>query len=130
MMGRRRRPGISNPQPIQEEAMFSPALLALVVGAPAIVAIADVPAYDVSPSCRAAVTVMPGSFEACMKDEQSARAQLAASWDRFTASQRDSCVQAESNTGGPPSYVELLTCIQMAKDAQSLPQNKTDGGNR
>jgi hypothetical protein len=110
--------------------MFSPALLALVIGAPALVAVADVPAYDVAPSCRAAVTVMPGSFEVCMKDEQTARAQLAASWARFSGPQRDSCVQTESNTGGPPSYVELLTCLQMARDAQSLPQDKSDGPHR
>jgi len=109
--------------------MFSPALLAVVIGSPALVAIADVPVYDVAPSCRAAVTVMPGSFEACMKDEQSARAQLAATWDRFAGPQRANCVQTE-NTGGSPSYVELLTCMQMAQDAKTLPGNKTDGPNR
>jgi hypothetical protein len=110
--------------------MISPALLALAFGSTAFIVVADVPVYDVAPSCRAAVTVMPGSFEACMRDEQSARAQLAASWDRFAAPQRDNCVQTESNTGGPPSYVELLTCLQMAQDAKTLPANKTDGGNR
>src|SRR6201995_3453032 len=110
--------------------MIRPALLALAFGSSPFIAIADVPAYDVVPSCRAAVTVMPASFEACMKNEQAARAQLATSWDRFTGSQRDNCVQTENNTGGPPSYVELLTCLQMAQDAQSLPQNKTDGPNR
>jgi hypothetical protein len=109
--------------------MIRPALFALALGSPLVVEVADVPAYDVTPGCRAAVTVMPGSFEACMKDEQSARAQLAAAWDRYAASQRDNCVQAE-NTGGSPSYVELLTCIQMAQDAKSLPQDKTDGPNR
>jgi hypothetical protein len=110
--------------------MIHPALLALAFGSPLLIEVADVPAYDVAPSCRAAVTVMPGSFEACMKDEQTARAQLAATWDRFAGPQRDTCVQTENNTGGPPSYVELLTCLQMAQDAQSLPQNKTDGPNR
>jgi|SRR5579871_7017396 len=109
--------------------MISPALLALALGSPLFIAVADVPAYDVSPACRAAVTVMPGSFEACMKDEAGARARLAASWDRFAGPQRDSCVQTE-DTGGSPSYVELLTCLQMAKDAQSLPRDKTDGPNR
>jgi hypothetical protein len=109
--------------------MIRPALLALALGSPLFTAVADVPTYDVSPACRAAVTVMPGSFEACMKDEQAARAQLATSWDRFAGPQRDNCVQTE-NTGGSPSYVELLTCIQMAQDAKSLPQNKTDGTNR
>jgi hypothetical protein len=110
--------------------MIRPALLALAFGSPLFIEVADVPVYDVSPSCRAAVTVMPGSFEACMNNEQTARAQLAATWDRFSGPQRDNCVQTEDNTGGPPSYVELLTCLQMARDAQSLPQNKTDGSNR
>ena len=109
--------------------MIQPALLALAIGAPLLIEVADVPAYDVAPGCRAAVTVMPGSFEACMKDEQSARAQLAAAWERFAGPQRDNCVQAE-NTGGTPSYVELLTCLQMAQDAKTLPENKTDGTNR
>jgi hypothetical protein len=109
--------------------MISPALLALAIGTPLLVTVADVPVYDVSPACRAAVTVMPGSFEACMKDEDGARAQLAASWDRFAGPQRDNCVQTE-NAGGSPSYVELLTCIQMAQDAKTLPPDKTDGTNR
>jgi len=109
--------------------MFSPALLALVIGAPLVVEVADVPVYDVAPGCRAAVTVMPGSFEACMNDEQSARTQLAAKWDRFAGPQRDNCVQTE-NSGGSPSYVELLTCLQMAQDAKTLPADKTDGTNR
>ena len=111
--------------------MIAPTFLALVFGSQMLITVADgVPAFDVAPGCRAAVTVMPGSFQACMNDEQTARATLAASWDRFTPSQRDNCVQTENNTGGPPSYVELLTCIQMAKDAQSLPQDKTDGPTR
>ena len=109
--------------------MIRPALLALAFGSPLVIAVADVPAYDVAPGCRAAVTVTPGSFDSCMKDEQSARAQLAASWDRFAGPQRDNCVQAE-NTGGSPSYVELLTCLQMAQDAKTLPADRTDGTNR
>ena len=110
--------------------MIRPALLVFALGSPLVVEVADVPVYDVAPSCRAAVTLMPGSFEACMKDEQTARAQLDATWDRFAGPMRDTCVQTENNTGGPPSYVELLTCLQMAQDAKMLPQNKTDGTNR
>jgi len=109
--------------------MISPALLALALGSSLVIDVADVPVYDVSPACRAAVTVMPGSFEACMKDEAGARAQLAASWDRFAGPLRDNCVQTES-TGGSPSYVELLTCLQMAQDAKTLRPDKTDGPNR
>ena len=109
--------------------MIRPALLAFALGSQLGIEVADVPAYDTAPGCRAAVTVMPGSFEACMKDEQNARAQLAATWDRFAGQLRDNCVQTE-NTGGTPSYVELLTCLQMAQDAKMLPADKTDGPNR
>jgi hypothetical protein len=110
--------------------MISPVLLALALGSPLFLAVADaVPVYDVAPGCRAAVTVMPGSFEACMRDEQNARAQLAASWDRFAAPERENCAQTEA-TGGTPSYVELLTCLQMSRDAQRLPKNQTDGPTR
>jgi len=109
--------------------MIRAAILALSFGSPLLIEVADVPDYDVAPACRAAVTVMPGSFNACMKDEQNARAQLAASWDRFSGPQRDNCVLTE-NSGGSPSYVELLTCLQMAQDDKTLPGDKTDGSNR
>ena len=110
--------------------MIASALAALAIGTPLFITVADaVPVYDVAPVCRASVTVMPGSFEACMKDEQDARTQLAASWDRFAVPQRASCMLTE-NTGGTPSYVELLTCLQMARDAESLPESRTDGPNR
>ena len=104
--------------------MIRSALLALAFGSPLVIEVADVPVYDVAPSCRAAVNVMPGTFDACMKDEQRARAQLAATWDQFAGPTRDTCVQTESNTGGPPSYVELLTCMQMTQDAKRLPAKR------
>jgi hypothetical protein len=31
---------------------------------------------------------------------------------------------------GTPSYVELLTCLQMAADVRKLPADKTDGMRR
>jgi hypothetical protein len=106
--------------------MIRPVLFALAFGSLPVIKIADVPVYDIAPVCRAAVTVVAGSYEACLQDEKSAREQLAASWDSFAGPQRDNCVQGE-NGGGSPSYIELLTCIQMARDASKLPDNKTDG---
>ena len=91
--------------------MIPSALAALAVATPLFITIVDaVPVYDVAPVCRASVTVMPGSFEACMKDEQAARAQLAASWDRFSGPQRDNCVLTE-NMGGSPSYVDRKSVV-------------------
>ena len=110
--------------------MIAPAHLALAVGLQVLMTVAEgVPAFDAAPSCRAAASVMPASFDACMKDEQAARAQLESQWDRFAATDRASCSQNET-VGGTPSYVELLSCLQMARDARSLPENKTDGPNR
>ena len=60
---------------------------------------------------------------------QAARAQLASLWDQFAAPDRATCAQNETS-GGTPSYVELLTCLQMSRDARSLPESKTDGTNR
>jgi hypothetical protein len=107
--------------------MIAAPLFALAFASQLIVTVAEeVPAFDTSPGCRAAVAVMPGSFEACMKDEQDARAQLAPQWETFIASDRATCTQNET-TGGSPSYVELLTCLQMARDARALPADKTEG---
>jgi hypothetical protein len=64
-----------------------------------------------------------------MSDEQSARTTLVAQWESFAASDRVSCAQSE-DAGGAPSYVELLTCLQMAKAARAIPADKTDGSNQ
>ena len=39
---------------------------------------------------------------------------------QFTPEQKSHCVQL-STTGGLPSYVELLTCVEMSKAAANLP---------
>src|SRR3974390_669482 len=110
--------------------LIAPSFLAPALGSQLITTVADgVPTFDVAPGCRAAVTVMPGSFEACMNDEQAARAQLPPPWGQFAAPDRATCAQNETS-GGTPSYVELLTCLQMSRDARSLPESKTDGTNR
>ena len=110
--------------------MIAAPLFALAFASQLIVTVADeVPAFDTAPGCRAAIALMPGSLEACMKDEQAARVQLAAQWEKFVAPDRATCTQNET-TGGSPSYVELLTCLQMARDARALPANKTEGPGR
>jgi len=50
----------------------------------------------------------------CMNDEQQALQQLGSQWSKFTASSRASC-SANESVGGTPSYVSLLTCLQMAQ---------------
>ena len=110
--------------------MIAPTLLALAFGSQLFITVAEgVPVFDAAPGCRAAVTVMPGSFEACMRDEQNARTQLITGWEDFAASDRANCA-ANETIGSTPSYVELLTCLQMAKRARVLPADRTDGSNQ
>lgn len=56
-----------------------------------------------------------------MKDENDAKGQLAQSWSRFSASQKQACV-GESAVGGDQSYVELLTCLEMSAGGQFRPK--------
>ena len=83
-----------------------------------------VPERYVEPSCRAAADTMirKGRRDphACLQDERQARAKLKKEWTTFSQAERTRCREL-TTTGGPPSYVELLTCLQMAKDARKLP---------
>jgi hypothetical protein len=105
-----------------------PALLPVILTATHLVLTArEVPHLNIEPSCHAAagVSIRHGSpnASACLRDEQRARAKLKKQWSTFTGAERQRCV-ALARLGGPPSYVELLTCLQMAKTAKNLP---TDG---
>ena len=90
----------------------------IVLGAQLVAPVADrVPSIDIARNCRlnvaatAALTV-DQSIKGCVRDEQQARAQLQKQWSHFPAASRASC-SAQNNIGGA-SYVDLLTCLQMA----------------
>src|SRR6266705_1754033 len=76
----------------------------------------EVPTYDVRKSCKADVQAYQGqgNVTGCMADEQSARTTLVAQWTQFAADSRARCMQMVGDPAGPQSYVELLTCLQMA----------------
>ncbi|KQQ07684.1 UNVERIFIED_ORG: hypothetical protein J2W74_000854 [Methylorubrum zatmanii] len=75
----------------------------------------ELPRYDVEATCQAAPTLQ-GSTENtvrnCIRDEMQARTQLGRQWPGFDARRRNECIQ-EASLGGTPSYVALLTCLQM-----------------
>lgn len=100
-----------------------PALLPIMLTVSHIALAADrVPDFNIGPGCEAAASaaVTPGRDSgACQHDEFSARDKLKTEWPRFTAEEKSSCV-AQTNLGGLPSYVELLTCLEMAKEASKL----------
>jgi hypothetical protein len=109
---------------------MTPSLAALALGLPLVVAVADrVPNFDPARSCRAAASLTPASLDSCLGDERKARDQLGGQWTQFAPADRTNCTQV-TETGGYPSYVELLTCLEMARDAKNLPRDKTDGPTR
>lgn len=96
--------------------MWGP-LPALLLGASLLLPIADsVPNLNIEQTCRAAASadstqkVQTGS---CLSSERDARASLERRWSEFSAAFKQRCT-AEVSIGGSPSYVELLTCIELA----------------
>src|SRR6478735_10190593 len=74
-----------------------------------------VPRFDIKAICGAAPSLgqsAQATDQGCIHDETLARTQLEQQWSGFTAQRRESCVR-EVSIGGPPSYVALLTCLQM-----------------
>ena len=88
-----------------------------------------VPALDVESSCRAAAKMgdslsLDATLRQCLADEKSARDELEKQWTQFPAALRQRCVTT-TDTGGDPSYVEVLVCLQMGRDAAKLDETTT-----
>ena len=90
----------------------------IVVGTHLVVAVADgVPAFDISRSCKLDTAATTGlsvdqSSKNCVNDESRAQRRLLSQWSKFSASSKAECIPLEG-IGGDPSYVSLLTCLQM-----------------
>ena len=81
-----------------------------------------VPAFDAKETCQATevAAVFPGrNLDTCINSEEATRDQLKKSWSEFPAADKAECVSA-SKIGGLPSYVELLTCLEMARDVERM----------
>jgi hypothetical protein len=105
-------------------------LLALLLLASTGIAVAQgVPTIDTGPSCRAAAKGSPGmqqDYDSCRKSEDAARELLVKQWNSFLAADRGSCFRL-TTTGTPGTYTELLTCLEMKRDARKLPDTGTVG---
>ncbi|MCK9918586.1 hypothetical protein MXD81_56630 [Microbacteriaceae bacterium K1510] len=86
----------------------------------------DVPRLDVGATCRAGAEAYPGGGgeKACLADEQDAHTTLTQQWSQYSAESRTRCTRMVSDIPGTQSYIELLSCLEMAKDAQRLPKDK------
>ena len=61
--------------------------------------------------------------ESCLNDEKAARDDLTKAWTSFSADDKSHCLSMVS-TGGSPSYVELLSCLEMSRDAKKIAQGQ------
>jgi hypothetical protein len=80
------------------------------------VAVSDtVPKFDIARECR-----FEGAsgvdYDRCSADEGAALQQLQNTWTQFGGGDKKSCI-ASTTIGGFASYVELMICLQMARDA-------------
>jgi hypothetical protein len=80
------------------------------------------PKLNVAPSCDAAARgaiVIGRDKEACMGDERTAQDTLKENWSKYNGADKTQCI-GNVKTGGPASYVELLSCLEIMRDAKSI----------
>ncbi|MEZ5889013.1 MAG: hypothetical protein R3D52_01395 [Xanthobacteraceae bacterium] len=81
-----------------------------------------VPAFDLKKSCKTtedAALSLGRSVESCISSEEAAREQLENRWAEFPGAKRADCV-GMSKIGGIPSYIEVLTCLELAQDLERI----------
>lgn len=102
-------------------ALSMTGLVALAAGAP-------VPNINPEPSCRsAAARVAPiADLEVCMRKERAARDRLVRFWGEFSAGDKATCIPL-ATAGGNPTYTELLTCLEVERDARRLRESESRG---
>jgi hypothetical protein len=86
----------------------------------------QVPAIDVDATCRGTETTAAGfgrGPDVCRRTELDARDQLVAKWTDFPGVDRRRCVQLATMTD-IASYVQILTCLEMAQEARKLPDRR------
>jgi len=99
------------------------AIASLLLGPQVAIAIADdPPILNVTTTCDAAAkySVVAGrDNESCLGDERDAQSTLRKNWSKYNAADKTQCIGTVT-TGGPPSYVELLSCLEVMRDAKDI----------
>ncbi len=81
----------------------------------------EIPRIDIEASCRRARALTPedtNPYAGCVRDETAAASQLRSTWAASSRPHRESCSQ-ETQIAGSPSYVELITCLEMYSGSPS-----------
>jgi hypothetical protein len=84
-------------------------------------AFGGVPELDVMAICR---SPPDQSTADCVRDEEAAKQQLNTLWTSTSVSIRNQC-ESDARSLGTMSYLDLLTCVQIAEDMKSGPKKKT-----
>jgi hypothetical protein len=91
--------------------MFLP-LPAVLIVTPLFIGVADkAPRFNLNATC--------GGSDGCVKSENAAHEDLAKQWAQFPAADRARCVRL-TTVSKMPSYVQVITCLEMARDARRL----------
>jgi hypothetical protein len=100
---------------------MSPHLEAVLLLSIILIAADRLPNFNLEPICRevAGRAYAPDYREICLRREHEARDQLRQKWTTFPASVRSYCTELAS-LGRVPSYVELLTCLDLEQAASRL----------
>jgi hypothetical protein len=86
------------------------------------IAISDtVPKFDIARECHLE-SESSAVYERCSQDEADARQKLETEWPEFIGAHRSSCL-VETTIGDSASYVELLICLEMARDVDKEDAN-------
>jgi hypothetical protein len=85
-----------------------------------------VPAINVEPYCHDIATraAPVGDVDSCKRVEQAARDQLVKEWGEFARPDKSHCLQL-SSLEIQPTYTELLTCLELARDARKLREQES-----
>jgi hypothetical protein len=111
--------------------------LAIQIESPLVKPVGDgMPVINVEKTCKDSVAAdkaakldLAQPLDNCMRDENSAKQQLATVWSQYPASVRNNCEQ-EATLLGEGSYVDLLTCMQMSDPAKLVPTMNLKGASK
>ncbi len=95
---------------------YLPALaISFLTATPAAYAAYPLPQYNITGNCKAEMSAagIGVTQGACVSDERQSRKQLASTWNKFSPSDKKTCI-GETDIADTRSYVELQTCLQMA----------------
>jgi hypothetical protein len=65
------------------------------------------------------------SVAECVRDEEDKKQQLSTLWISTSLPIRNRC-ESDARALGTTSYLDLLTCIQMAEDMKPVPKKQTE----